>query len=385
MTVGVIATPLLLGVNIYNSLRNTGTQFDVVVNIPGVTFPLDRTIALLVCTFLSVTVHEIGHAIASIFEHVEVEAFGFYLTVFVPGAYVTIDDSVRKLAPFAQLSIYSAGVFFNILLGLVCIVVRVALSSSINIIFVKSNGAVVNYVSNQANSLSDHIKLGSVVYQINNVQVFSRDHLDDELRRSKYMLMNDQKVPLNGICATADLLIRRVASSNSCCGRPIVNASLSSERCFSVHNANDPLTGNISLSNICISPKIVYSDEIDAHLQNVSIDNSKHTKMERQRKFRVCKRKEDCSHNDTGFHISDIDNCVFDPKITPPLTRLYISESDDMLIYEGDPYDLLRYFRFGNHLPRLPLYPSSLGGYGLLLRLPENIQSNLNLCMEVTI
>ena len=51
MIVGVLTTPVFLCLNCYNSLVANKQHVDVIINIPGLTFPSEKTFSLLFCTY----------------------------------------------------------------------------------------------------------------------------------------------------------------------------------------------------------------------------------------------------------------------------------------------------------------------------------------------
>mmetsp|Transcript_19818 Transcript_19818/g.27842 ORF Transcript_19818/g.27842 Transcript_19818/m.27842 type:complete len:85 (+) Transcript_19818:127-381(+) len=75
--------------------------------------PLSHIFYLWVAIFVSVVVHELGHAMAAAAYRVRTRRFGAFVIMFCfPGAYVEIDDdhpSFRMLPPISKLKITAAG------------------------------------------------------------------------------------------------------------------------------------------------------------------------------------------------------------------------------------------------------------------------------------
>jgi S2P endopeptidase len=65
-------------------------------------------------------IHELGHGIAAINEGLEIHSFGVFFALIFPGAYMSIDESIAYFPPISQLRVYSAGIWANLLMTLLC-------------------------------------------------------------------------------------------------------------------------------------------------------------------------------------------------------------------------------------------------------------------------
>lgn len=116
-------TILLLISVFYTPPKNSvlGENVKLQVVLPFVTLPIEEipyyVFALVIC---SVT-HELGHAIAAALEDVPTRAFGIHLVFFLPFAYTEVDQEYMSgLRIWKRLKILCAGIWHNILTGLVC-------------------------------------------------------------------------------------------------------------------------------------------------------------------------------------------------------------------------------------------------------------------------
>lgn len=97
----------------------------IVPVIPGLT--LDVTLPVLLSIFIVLLAHELlGHATLSYYFRVPMRKVAFFVLFFLLGAFVEPDeDSLRKAERLKRMSIYSAGVFANLLTFLLFLMISV--------------------------------------------------------------------------------------------------------------------------------------------------------------------------------------------------------------------------------------------------------------------
>eukprot|EP01135_Chromosphaera_perkinsii_P001352 Nk52_evm79s164 gene=Nk52_evmTU79s164 len=96
--------------------------------IPGVNLPTSHVLYYFLAILLNAILHEIGHALAAIVAGVPVRKFGVFLAFIYPGAFVELRaDSLAKTSTRRQLWIYCAGVWHNVVIALLAVVVLTAL------------------------------------------------------------------------------------------------------------------------------------------------------------------------------------------------------------------------------------------------------------------
>lgn len=95
--------------------------------IPGINLPMEELSYYFVTLLLASIIHEAGHAIAAVREDVHVNGFGFLFLFVLPGAYVDVPtDEIKNLSPTRQLKILCAGVWHNVVLVLVAVVIALS-------------------------------------------------------------------------------------------------------------------------------------------------------------------------------------------------------------------------------------------------------------------
>ena len=91
--------------------------------IPGLTIPSSHVSHLFFAAFVTLSFHELGHALAAAATHLHITNFGFSLYVIFPTTFVIIEDHIRRISPYRQLRIYTAGAFHNLLQSLAVFVI----------------------------------------------------------------------------------------------------------------------------------------------------------------------------------------------------------------------------------------------------------------------
>ncbi|BCU69210.1 site-2 protease family protein [Stygiolobus caldivivus] len=86
--------------------------------IPGITIGLNQVPWLLLAIGISVTLHELAHAVSATSNKIKVKGGGFLLLLFFPGAFVEPDeDEFIASSLTAKLKVISAGIAINLILA----------------------------------------------------------------------------------------------------------------------------------------------------------------------------------------------------------------------------------------------------------------------------
>lgn len=91
--------------------------------VPGLNFDPSAVPRAMCALVVALAVHELGHGLAASTERVRTEKVGVFVAVVFPGAFVRIEEGLlSQLPPRAQLKVYCAGAWHNVVLALACTV-----------------------------------------------------------------------------------------------------------------------------------------------------------------------------------------------------------------------------------------------------------------------
>ncbi len=112
------------GLNVLMTTKPTPTGLLAPQNalaIPGLNEYIPASIAVVIAFFLTLFVHEFGHAIVSRAEDIKLKTWGILVIVFPIGAFVEPDPDELNNAPiWSQIKVYSAGISHNMIFGILC-------------------------------------------------------------------------------------------------------------------------------------------------------------------------------------------------------------------------------------------------------------------------
>lgn len=138
--------------------------------VPGVNVPLSSVVYLVLAVFIAGLVHELGHALAAVVNDVDVCGTGFFLYAIFPGFFVDIDERVCCIPHKEALSVFAAGVWHNLLLCCVCLLVIVQPQLLLFPLFTVPHTGVVTGIP-QDSVLAGHLMLGDSVLAVNGCPV----------------------------------------------------------------------------------------------------------------------------------------------------------------------------------------------------------------------
>ncbi|CAL1402612.1 unnamed protein product [Linum trigynum] len=92
----------------------TSLLFGFSPQVHGLSFSISNAAYLFFATLVSVSVHELGHAIAAGSEGIQVEYIAVFIALLFPGALVALNDELLNgLERFSALRVYCAGIWHN--------------------------------------------------------------------------------------------------------------------------------------------------------------------------------------------------------------------------------------------------------------------------------
>ncbi|KAJ8574344.1 hypothetical protein K7X08_026149 [Anisodus acutangulus] len=147
--------------------------------ISGLTISVADIGYLCISSIISVSVHELGHALAAASEGIQMEYIAVFLAVLFPGALVAFNhELLQALSKGSALRIYCAGVWHNAVLCAVCAWALFLQPSILYPFYIHDEGPMVLDVS-PTSPLSSYLSPGDVIIslddiRINNVQEWSQ-------------------------------------------------------------------------------------------------------------------------------------------------------------------------------------------------------------------
>ncbi|CAO3586227.1 unnamed protein product [Absidia cylindrospora] len=117
-----------------------------------------------------------GHAIASFTERVPIQSCGVFIYYIYPGAFVNIPDQyLLLLSPFRQLKIICAGIWHNLILyGLTLLMLGGGLKSILELggwQSLEGNGGVSVVQVRSLSPMAPHLPVSSVIYQLDDTEL----------------------------------------------------------------------------------------------------------------------------------------------------------------------------------------------------------------------
>ncbi len=104
------------------------TGLQNILLIPGLNEYVPLTLSVIVGLFLTIAIHEFGHAILCRVENIRVKSMGVLFAVIPLGFFVEPDeDELQKSEPAPKMRMFGAGIMNNVVVGLICFVALIAL------------------------------------------------------------------------------------------------------------------------------------------------------------------------------------------------------------------------------------------------------------------
>jgi membrane-associated protease RseP (regulator of RpoE activity) len=140
--------------------------------IPGLTIQGEDIIYLLVAIGVSVVAHELGHAIAAKIDEINLKSYGAGIFLFMPLAFVEVDDNEMLKSKRKSLRILSAGVLFNMIIfaiSFLLILFILNITPYLGIV----QGAVIQWAEPGLPAYEAGIRPGLLITNINDSRIIS--------------------------------------------------------------------------------------------------------------------------------------------------------------------------------------------------------------------
>lgn len=176
--------------------------------VPGITIPAGDIWYMVLAILIAAVVHELGHALAAGMHNAQIEGIGGFVAVALPGAYVRL-IGVEDMLPLAQLRVYCAGAWHNVMSAGIALVAVLTLPSLMSAFYATGRGALVVSVP-EISPLFGHIQAGDVVVRLGRFNVTDGG---ESFRGAIEKLISTKDSV--GFCVSEKLLGN---VSTSCCG-----------------------------------------------------------------------------------------------------------------------------------------------------------------------
>ncbi|KAF1078909.1 site-2 protease family protein [Methanogenium sp. MK-MG] len=185
VVISILMSALLL-LAVYNSMINPPSPEGIyepqnILAIPGVNDFIPITFAVIIGFFVTLVVHEFGHAILCRVEDIKVKSTGILVAVIPIGAFVEPDEEEVENAPrSSKIRMYGAGITNNIVVALICfaaivLLMGMATPSATPMI----QGVYKDYPAGLAGISPD-----SVIYAVDGIRVESVTDVSDMLQKT---------------------------------------------------------------------------------------------------------------------------------------------------------------------------------------------------------
>ena len=157
--------------------------------LPGVSIPGLPTLSFwhwIIAIFIVATVHEFSHGILARANNVKVKSSGFAFLGPILAAFVEPDEKeLSKKKKFAQLSVFAAGPFSNIVLGLIIVLI-----SSITIVplvasITEYSGVQVVSVEENLPASEAGLQPNDILLEVNNIKVKTTENFTEIMKTTK--------------------------------------------------------------------------------------------------------------------------------------------------------------------------------------------------------
>ena len=145
--------------------------------LPGVNFPVRYFFMFWISTLFTVIIHELGHAHAALIERLQLQGYGIFVSFIFPGAYVRMEDIIQFLPSGAQLRVYSAGVWNNVMAVLFLWLLISCQPYLLSLFYVQSHVGPLILSMDPKSPLYSVLHAGDIIHTINNQPIISKTDL----------------------------------------------------------------------------------------------------------------------------------------------------------------------------------------------------------------
>uniref|UniRef100_A0A182V141 Membrane-bound transcription factor site-2 protease n=1 Tax=Anopheles merus TaxID=30066 RepID=A0A182V141_ANOME len=183
-------------------------EIDLVV--PGVNLPINELGYYVAALAINSVVHELGHGLAAVLEDVQIRGFGLHVLLIIPMAYTQLDsDLLNTLRLWKKLRVLCAGIWHNLLLGLLTYLLFMATPFLFSALYRTSDGVIVTALKNNSPMAGARgLEQGDIVRSINSCEIRHEDSWFECLLHTihsppaycvstDFVHLNDESVPMS--------------------------------------------------------------------------------------------------------------------------------------------------------------------------------------------
>lgn len=174
--IGLVLISFLLITNLYTLFTQPEAANGVSLVLPGISIPGIGILSFwywLLAIFIIAVVHEFSHGIVAKAHDLKIKSTGLVVLGPIIGAFVEPDErKVVKEKDIVQYSIFAAGPFSNIVLGVLAFLLMSLVFTPVQGLFLEPTGFTFNdYYPGDYPAVQSGLKPGMVINQVNGVEV----------------------------------------------------------------------------------------------------------------------------------------------------------------------------------------------------------------------
>jgi len=174
--VGLVLISILLIFNLYNIFAKPDVASGVSLVLPGINVPGIGILSFwywILAIFIIAVVHEFGHGVVAKAHNLKIKSTGLVVLGPIIGAFVEPDEKkVEKQKDIVQYSVFAAGPFFNIVLGVAALLLLSFVFTPLQGIFVEPAGfSFGQYYGPDYPAEKSGLKPGMIINQLGDKEI----------------------------------------------------------------------------------------------------------------------------------------------------------------------------------------------------------------------